>query len=552
MALGAFCSKYRNKFLAAALVVGAASGLVTVRSWAQFAPEDSDVYIDVDEEALRVPYGIWVETELQLKNAPSAAVEWSVLDASLPEGLSLEDTRSSSVLIWGTPRFTGLWCFSLGAKQNNAIVAERRICFAGEDGEGSEEVPHPRFVTDRYLPVAQVSERYTATIDVELEADSFTYSGSHFDGLLPEGLSVESRESDSQFVIWGRPTVLGSNEFVLRIEDDLGRETYRQFQINVDERDTVPACAPGYYFDETLGRCVQERLQRCPDGSYFDPHSDSCVRYPLPPPSVYCPPGMHFDPFLGQCNYNFAPRCPINYRWDRYYDRCVRQSYSCPIGTYFSWSELRCVRLWRQECPRGSIWDSYYNRCVRYELNCRPGYFWDPRSESCRIADRGCRAGEYFDPDSNRCRPRRPHCGPGTRYDERTNRCVSTRPPRPTCGRGTHFDPRRNQCVPNSNPRPQPPAPMPPMNPRPMPMDPPPPAMPMPPPMRPQPAPMPMPPPMNPQPAPMPTPMPPPMNPQPAPMPMPPPMNPQPGPMRPQPSPMPMPMGLTNPVGDRS
>ncbi|MEO5668858.1 MAG: Ig domain-containing protein, partial [Bdellovibrionota bacterium] len=514
MELRRFFSAHRKKFVASAALLAASAGLVGTLTWAQVSPQVAGAYIDVDQDALEVPYGIWVETEVQLKNAPGGDINWGILDSTIPEGLSLEDTRDSKILIWGTPKFTGLWCFTLGAKTGNSVVAEKRLCFAGQDGEGDDVVLHPRFKTDRYLPNATVGTSYQAEVDVELESDTTTYTGSHYDGVLPDGLDIESRDSDSQFVIWGTPTRVGSQEFVLMLEDDQGRQTYRQFQITVEDKaDVAPSCPPGYYYDDTINRCVQERLDTCPEGTYFDPDSDSCLRYPTPPPTVYCPPNTYFDPFTSQCVYESFPRCPINYQWSTYYDRCIRESYSCPIGYRYSWSERRCERTWRDECPGNSYWDSYYNRCVRYERGCHNGEFWDPRSQSCRRAERGCHDGEYYDPNSNRCRSRRPDCGSGTHYDSRTDRCERNQPPRPSCGPGTHYDARRNACVGNSNPRPRPPRPMPPMNPRPMPMNPPPPPMPMP--MNPPQPPRPMnPPPMN-----------PPMNPPPQP---PRPMNPPP------------------------
>src|SRR5690606_21993431 len=99
----------------------------------------------------------------------------------------------------------------------------------------------------------------------------------------------------------------------------------------IQDKQDIPTCPAGYYFDSELGYCVpaNQETQPCPVGSYYEPETNSCVPYPAPPSEIACAPGYYFDPFLATCVYAEAERCPLNYSYDVYEGRCVRLPYTC-------------------------------------------------------------------------------------------------------------------------------------------------------------------------------------------------------------------------------
>jgi len=97
--------------------------------------EPSD-FIDVDEESLNTRYGAYSETQFNFTRVSansSTTVQWEVVSSTLPAGLELEDSEDSKILIFGTPQFTGRWCFVLSARAGDEIAAEREICYLAED-----------------------------------------------------------------------------------------------------------------------------------------------------------------------------------------------------------------------------------------------------------------------------------------------------------------------------------------------------------------------------------------------------------------------------------
>jgi len=426
----------------------------------------SSGFIQVDEGSLQVQYGVYAEIEAKLVGNVSTAIDWQAVESALPAGLALEETQGTEVLLFGTPEFTGTWCFTLGATTADEVVSQERLCL---NSESNDEIAHPKFATDSLLPNGHLGQDYSVTIQLYRES-AVSMTGSFVDGVFPEGLELSNDDSEFQFSIWGKPAKIDAYFFVLKATNGDGQETSQQFQMTVDGNDAAnpapPSCAPGYYFDPELNRCVQNGAVACGDGTYYDPESDSCVAYPQPPPQIICGPGHYFDPFLSRCVRQSYPRCPIDYRWDTYSERCVREPYSCPIGFAYDWYFRECRSVWTRVCRAGTYFDPHYNACIAYRRECRPGDFWNPRSDSCERNRHSCGNDQYW--DNGRChdRDRRRTCGPREHYDPRSDRCQPNRPDR-SCGPGWHWD-NVNSCVPDR--RPPPPMPMPPP-PMPMPMN---------------------------------------------------------------------------------
>ena len=494
-----------------------------------------------DEQELVGRYGDYQEIEVALDEDPAQPVHWDLLFNSLPAGMHLAEVERNRSLIYGTPEFTGTWCFVLGARVDQKIRATSNICLHAEENTALE---YPKFETGRKLPNGQVNEDYKTDIDIDLVSSWDSYDAELFESELPPGMKWRKRFSKNAIKVKEEPTESGLFNFAFQIVDGKGRKNTRQFELRIlEEEEPGYSCPPGYYYDDVVGHCVQDKLDTCPDGTYYDPEENQCIQYPAPPPTIRCQSGYYYDHYIDRCVRLGAPRCPNNYHWDSFRGRCTRLPYTCRIGERYDWDLEMCVRRRHHRiCPIDSYWDSYYGRCVSRNRMCPIGSHWSRVAGRCIRSGRGCRNGDLWDPARNRCVGRVRYCGPGKVWDSVYGRCVRTGPIRRRCEGNRRWDPVLGRCVifrrPNPHPRPTPPIRP---NPRPRPRPTPPPVRPnprprpTPPPVRPNPRPRPTPPPVRPNPRPRPTP--PPVRPNPRPRPTPPPVRPNP---RPRPTPPPV------------
>ncbi|MCC7403883.1 MAG: hypothetical protein IT288_05740 [Bdellovibrionales bacterium] len=508
-----------------------------------------------DEKELVGRYGDYQELEIALEEDPAQPARWVLLNNTLPAGLSIAEVARNRAVIYGTPEFTGSWCFVIGARVEERLKATASLCMHAEDNDG---VQYPRFTTDRRLPTAKLERDYDQEIKFKGKDGEWgtSFESDLFESQLPEGMNWRKRLAATAINLSGYPKAAGVYNFAFQIKDSEGHKNTRQFELRVIDQDEQRySCPPGYYFDETVGYCVQIRLDTCPDGTYYNPDTNSCVQYPTPPPTIRCQPGYYYDHYLDMCVRSGAPRCPINHHWDSYYGRCVAEPYVCGIGEFYDWDLRICVRRpHHRSCPIDSYWDSYYGRCMPSHRWCPIGSYWDSYLGACVRTSRDCYPGDVWDPVLNRCVDRVRYCGPGRAWDSVYGRCVPIGGPiYRRCEPGYRWDPVYERCVgnhyPGPNPRPlppppvrpgppRPPHPVPPPPVRPEPPRPPHPTPPPPPPVRPSPPPRPEPPPPPPvRPNPPPRPEPPPVRPSPPPRPEPPP----PPPVRPSPPPRPEP-----------
>jgi hypothetical protein len=405
-------------------------------------PNFQDYDILFDHQDLAVKYGEYAEIEFYVNSAE--AVEFDI-STTTPVGMDLQAVGHNTVLLSGIPEFVDRFCFVLVASNVNLNKqAEERVCLVSEE---NENLNHPNFETPRHVTINKNSfER----IALKLDARSSHLTPEFILGELPEGMDYQ--ENRGELILSGRTSSDLSFEILVLASDFVQGEeffVYKQFQIDV-RPDVVDRyqCDIGYYYDETLGYCVQNQGSLCAPGTFYDPNLNSCVRY-VNPPHVSCAPGSYYDHFLYRCVRNTYQRCPYNYEYDPYYARCVRQPYSCGIGYRYSYIHNSCIYVGFQMCGQGSHYSSYYNRCVSNYAACRPGYYWDG-NRHCRITVRNCGPGTYYDPYYDSCRSRNIYasCGYGYHWNYSMNRCVrasvySNR----TCAGGTRYSPQHGRCI---------------------------------------------------------------------------------------------------------
>ncbi|HEX4925054.1 MAG TPA: hypothetical protein VFV50_13255, partial [Bdellovibrionales bacterium] len=365
------------------------------------------IRLNVNEADLRVVYGQYAEIEIlaEPKNPATDPYEWSVTSDKLPPGLQLQDTSDKDMLLFGTPQFQGSWCFGLSVAQKKE-VGTREICLFAQD---NADLKYPKFKTDRFLPDGVVDQLYQQYIELDKKTVASTKLTGDVDKTeLPKGLKAEFNALKFRMKISGRASKPAIARLGVKIQDGTV-DTYKQFQIVVNLKPVSgggESCPPGYYFDPTLGYCVQDQGDNCPPGTYYEPATNSCQPYPQPPPTIDCPAGYDFDSYLSRCVPKHSPRCPLNYEWDNWERRCVRKPYTCEPGYQYSWTQKECVWIWQTSCSYGYHWDSWERKCVRNYDYCRHGYTWDRHSQSCRPTKRCWSSDEYWEDYTRQCRRR--------------------------------------------------------------------------------------------------------------------------------------------------
>ena len=148
-----------------------------------------------------------------------APISWSLIDGTLPDGLSLAPDGAVS----GTPTAAGSFRFTVRASEEGGLAAERQLTVY-------VSYPAPT-VTTSGLPDARLSKPYLARLEAEpyLPGGALTWSlGS---GALPDGLSLAPDGTIS-----GTPTAEGVFSFVpMATETATGVGSGRGFTIRVEK-----------------------------------------------------------------------------------------------------------------------------------------------------------------------------------------------------------------------------------------------------------------------------------------------------------------------------
>jgi hypothetical protein len=403
----------------------------------------NDYQIMYSDDDLSMKYGEYVEVEFKVQTTDS--VEFEITSEMKPIGLQLVPMVGGATLLAGIPEFVEKFCFILEVKEVDGDKnAAERICLFSEN---NDKLDHPKFETQRHL--RGLKEDQQGSVTIAMESSSSHVTPQFVQGDLPEG--IEYRENRGSMELSGRADKQGVFEFMVQAHDTQGGQEYyvfKQFQLEVDPATDVRyQCDAGYYYDPTLGYCVQNSGSMCGVGEFWDHELNRCVRT-VRPRHVTCRPGTYWDHFQYRCVRVVHYRCPYNYEYDEYYNRCVRLPYTCSIGYRYSWNYRSCIYVGYRRCGTGSHYDSYRNRCVRNYASCRPGQYWD--GYTCRLNRRSCGSRSYWDPYYNRCQVRTGYrnCSYGYYYSYSSNRCVYRgRYQNRTCGYGTRYDHRRGGCV---------------------------------------------------------------------------------------------------------
>ena len=400
-----------------------------------------DYQLQFNQEDLALKYGEYSEVEFYVSSTDQ--VEF-LIEETKPVGMDLYPLTGNSVILSGLPEFVGKYCFVMTVKnQTSEKQATERVCLHAEDNDSLE---HPKFETQSHLSIRKNNHE---TLNINLESRFSHITPTFVQGNLPEGLNYN--EGRGKLVVSGSTSFDGVFTFLVLAQDNqAGQEfyVYKQFQIEV-KPDIVDRyqCDTGYYYDETLGYCVQNDGDLCPAGTFYDAQRNSCVNYTRPT-HVRCGPGSYYDHFLYRCVRNSYQRCPYNYEYDAYAGRCVRQPYTCSIGYRYSYRYQSCIYVGYRQCARGSHYSSYYGRCVRNYAYCRAGNYYD--GYTCRTTRRVCRNGNYWDPSYRGCRSRSVYssCRYGYNYDYGRARCIrrSVYSGR-TCRGSGRYSPRAGRCV---------------------------------------------------------------------------------------------------------
>jgi hypothetical protein len=411
-------------------------------------------------------HGVYGELDIKIEgNDFNYPVEVSFADDMIPMGMNVYAVSNELISLAGTPQFLGEFCFVMSVKIQDTEGQKdirKRLCVIGE---ASEMIPTPSLKEEKFLP----SQTTNQSINLAITQDSTNKSASSFrngdveffTGSLPEGVNVYSRNGSMS--LSGSAKTEGIYEFVVSLQatnistrDDV--IVYKQYQIEIsNEQEKTYQCAPGYYYDDRNGHCVQAGgSQQCDFGQLYDAETNTCLNKPALNYG-YCPAGLTYDYWSNRCIRRSARYCPYNYRWSNYHVRCVRLPYTCRIGYKYSWTFGQCLYVgyriclpgeyydaWRGRCR--SIWNrgrgcglySYYSwsslRCQPYARRCEPSFYWNTTVWNCRSINtwRRCRPGSYYDWGRLDCFRRRVYsrrasCRVGFRWSNHYGYCTSVR-----------------------------------------------------------------------------------------------------------------------------
>lgn len=134
---------------------------------------------------------------------------WSITKGTLPAGLSLSSSTSSSVTILGTPQTVGTSDFTIQVVDSSGSSVSRQFSI-------TINPPPPLSISTHSLPQGTVGIAYNGASGFQLQASSGTipYTWTQTGGTLPNGLSLSSGG-----VISGTPTASGQSTFTVQVTD---------------------------------------------------------------------------------------------------------------------------------------------------------------------------------------------------------------------------------------------------------------------------------------------------------------------------------------------
>lgn len=139
--------------------------------------------------------------DISAASISGATYTWSLSDGTLPDGLTLSSSTTSTITLSGTPTTEGTYTFTLQVSAAG-MTASKIFTLT---------VDPPMTITTDTLPDGKMNEAYSASLKAELESSAFVM-WSVVGGALPEGLSLGSYTG----VITGTPTRAGYFVFTVR------------------------------------------------------------------------------------------------------------------------------------------------------------------------------------------------------------------------------------------------------------------------------------------------------------------------------------------------
>ncbi|RUS86629.1 hypothetical protein EGW08_005645 [Elysia chlorotica] len=199
--------------------------------------------------------------------------------------------------------------------------------------------------------------------------------------------------------------------------------------------------------EEVVKKQLQQVVQNCQQGAYFDVVNQVCLVLP-----IFCPSNSVRDTVVG-C------RCSQGLAYNGLRGACEvatqTQQSGCPVGQYFDTVNNRCLYS-PTTCP--------YNAAVDATLGCRcqSGYAYNGLSGQCQVQTQQttCSSGQYFDTVNSRCLTSPTtcpfpaivdvtmgcRCQNGQVYNGVTRQCqIQTQ--QTTCSYGQYFDTVNNVCL---------------------------------------------------------------------------------------------------------
>jgi hypothetical protein len=146
---------------------------------------------------------------------------WAVSAGSLPTGLTLQSSTSSSVTISGTPTANGTYQFTIKVTDTNSRVATAALQI---------QIGTNIMITTTSLPDGSQGTTYAQVLGATGGQTPYTWSVTV--GSLPAGLTLTTN-ADSTATIGGTPSGQGPSQFTVQVKDAQGNTAIQALSINI-------------------------------------------------------------------------------------------------------------------------------------------------------------------------------------------------------------------------------------------------------------------------------------------------------------------------------
>jgi len=154
---------------------------------------------------------------------------WSVVAGSLPSGLNLGSSTTSTVQVSGTPTSIGTFNFTARVVENGGLISDQALSIV---------VVSNLQITTTTLPDGALGASYDQTLVVN--GGTLPYTWSVVAGALPAGLSLDANTG----LITGTPLQKGAYAFVVRVQDYDGVSDDQTLSITVTDISITTSSLP--------------------------------------------------------------------------------------------------------------------------------------------------------------------------------------------------------------------------------------------------------------------------------------------------------------------